>query len=187
MNSSVLTSASALAIQKDLREIIREVPDFPKPGILFKDITPLLQNPDLCKRIIHLLCEWHQPAKPDIIAGVESRGFLFGFPMAMEMGIPFALIRKAGKLPAKKISASYELEYGSAIVELHEDNIYPGMKVAIHDDLLATGGTSEAAARLVKMSNAEVCAFSFLLGLDFLNGESLLQSHSENVLILARF
>lgn len=187
MNSSVLTSAFALEVQQEIRDAVREIPDFPKPGILFKDITPVLLQPQLCKRLIRLLCEVHEAHKPDLIAGVESRGFLFGFAVASELGLPFALIRKAGKLPGNKISASYELEYGQAVIELHDDVLQPGMKVAIHDDLLATGGTAEAAARLIKSCGADVNMFSFLIGLDFLKGEQMLQKHSENVLILARF
>jgi adenine phosphoribosyltransferase len=121
------------------------------------------------------------------VAGIESRGFLFGYPLAMELGVPFILIRKQGKLPYKKISHSYELEYGSAVIEMHEDAVQKGQNVLIHDDLLATGGSADAAAELIKKCGGSIYGFHFLVSLQFLNGEEKLQKHSSNIINLVRY
>lgn len=149
---------------------IREVPDFPKPGILFKDITPLLQDPTLCSSIVDGLCADVQGLPIDALVGIESRGFLFGVQMAQKLNVPFVPIRKKGKLPFETLSIEYELEYSKAEIEMHVDGIKSGMNVLVHDDLLATGGTALAAAELVKKAGGNVSGFSFLVELAFLNG-----------------
>lgn len=154
--------------------VIRDVPDFPKPGILFKDITPVLANTALVHEIMQRLVQDFKPQQFDAIVGVESRGFIFGSLLAYELRIPFVPIRKAGKLPYKTIAESYKLEYGEATIEIHEDAIQQGSKVLVHDDLLATGGTAAAAARLVKKLGGKVGSFSFLINLSFLGGEQTL-------------
>jgi adenine phosphoribosyltransferase len=174
-------------IEQKLKETIRDVADFPKPGILFKDISTIMLNPELSKEVLAHLVNHYKDQQIEAVAGIESRGFLFGYPLAMELGVPFILIRKQGKLPYKKISHSYDLEYGSAVIEIHNDAVHPGQKVLIHDDLLATGGSAEAAAELVKKCGGEIAGFSFLVGLSFLNGEEKLTKHSSNIVNLARF
>ena len=125
--------------------------------------------------------------KPDAIVGIESRGFLFGFLVANKLDIPFVLVRKAGKLPYKTVSIEYDLEYGTSKIEMHEDALQKGWNVIIHDDLLATGGTADAAANLVKKLGANVLGFNFVIGLDFLNGEKKLINHSKNITCLVHF
>ena len=174
-------------IEQKLKETIRDVADFPKPGILFKDISTIMLNPELSKEVLAYLVNHYKEQGIDAIAGIESRGFLFGYPLAMELGVPFILIRKQGKLPYKKISHSYDLEYGSAVIEIHNDAVQPGQKVLIHDDLLATGGSADAAAELVKKCGGEIAGFNFLVGLSFLQGEEKLTKHSSNIINLARF
>ena len=137
-----------MTLEENLKSVIRDVPDFPKPGILFKDISTIMLDAELSKEVLAHLKDLYQSESIDAVAGIESRGFLFGYPLAMELGVPFILIRKKGKLPYKKRSHSYELEYGSAVIEMHEDAVKTGQKVLIHDDLLATGGSASAAAEL---------------------------------------
>ena len=152
-----------------LKEAIRDVPDFPKPGILFRDITPVLQDPELCGAVVRGFADvLHE--RPDAIAGVESRGFLFGVPLALHLGVPFITVRKKGKLPYRTVSLKYELEYGHAEIEMHADALRPGMRVLVHDDLLATGGTAAASASLIKQQGATVSGFSFLIELSDLGG-----------------
>ena len=127
-----------------IRNVIRDIPDFPKPGILFKDITPLLHKPEMGDIIINGFIEMLGSERPDAIIGIESRGFLFGYALAQALKVPFVPVRKSGKLPGKTIGIEYALEYGSARIEIHEDAITPGMNVLVHDDLLATGGTAAA-------------------------------------------
>jgi adenine phosphoribosyltransferase len=170
-----------------IKKAIRDVPDFPKPGIVFKDITPILHDQSLCTEITEEFIKRLKDIKIDAIIGIESRGFLFGFLLANKMNLPFILIRKAGKLPFKKVTHVYNLEYGSAEVEMHIDAVKSGWKVLIHDDLLATGGTADAAAALVKMQGAEVAGFSFLVELGFLKGRERLGGHSENVISLISY
>lgn len=170
-----------MTVSEKLRSAIRDVPDFPKPGIVFKDITPIMQNPELSNEVLDEMVEEYRTMEIDAIAGIESRGFLFGYPLAMKLGLPFILIRKKGKLPYDKISFDYDLEYGSATIEMHTDAIAPGANVLIHDDLLATGGSAEAAAQLILKSGGKVAGFQFLVGLSFLNGEERLKDFSHNI------
>ena len=170
-----------------VKQIIRDVPDFPKPGIVFKDITPLLKNPALCNEIVVALAKQLRGLKIDVVAGIESRGFLFGLALAQKLNVPFVPIRKAGKLPYKTVQQSYNLEYGSAILEVHEDAFEAGQQVLIHDDLLATGGTVVAASALVQKLGAEVAGYSFLINLDFLNGKERLKTYSRQLFSLADY
>lgn len=172
-------------LKKRIDSTIRTIPNFPKEGIMFKDITPILEDPKLCKDIIN---EFKLgSAGIDAVVGVESRGFLFGLPLAIELGVPFIPIRKKGKLPYETVNYAYDLEYGSAEVEMHKDTIKKGWKVLVHDDLLATGGTAAAASELIKMEGGEVFGFSFLIGLDFLNGEERLKEYSDNIITLVNY
>lgn len=156
-------------------ETIRTVEDFPKPGIMFKDITPLLQNPDSYQAVIEAFVLIAQSSGATVIAGIESRGFFFACPLAVRLGIPFVPIRKAGKLPWQTVSAEYDLEYGSAVIEMHTDAVASGDRVLIVDDVLATGGTAEAASRLVTSLGANVAGYAFLKNLTFLGGTERLQ------------
>jgi len=161
-------------LKLDLRDQIRDVPDFPKPGILFKDITPLLMDPGAFRLCIEkLLAPWYRD-EPDIIVGIEARGFIFGAAMAVQMGIPFVPIRNPGKLPWKTRSRSYSLEYGEDTIEIHEDAVQPGQKVLLVDDLLATGGTMGAAVRLVQDLGGEVVEALFVVELKDLRGREKL-------------
>lgn len=174
-------------IEDKIKSVIRDVPDFPKEGIIFKDITPIMLNPQLSAEILDHLAELYKDQKIDKIAGIESRGFLFGYPLAMRLGLPFVLIRKAGKLPYHKISHAYDLEYGSATIEMHIDAIQKGDRVLIHDDLLATGGSASAAGELVKKCGGEIAGFNFLVGLKFLNGEEKLAKYTQNITNLVAY
>jgi adenine phosphoribosyltransferase len=149
---------------------IRDIPDFPKPGILFRDITPLLQDPEGLKATIDALCEPHRENPPDYVAGIESRGFIFASAMAYELGCGCVLIRKPGKLPYKTRKESYALEYGTDSIEIHEDAVKPGDRVVLVDDLLATGGTMEAAAKLVTGLGGTLVEQAFVVELAFLEG-----------------
>lgn len=170
-------------LEADIKKAIRDIPDFPKPGILFKDITPVFLDPDLCTRILEGFAAQLAEGEIDAIVGIESRGFLFGLALATRMRKPFVLIRKAGKLPGKTIRYAYKLEYGEAEIEIHEEAIQPGWKVLVHDDLLATGGTASAAAELCEQVGATVKGFSFLVDLSFLNGKALLSKRFPNARI----
>lgn len=174
-------------IEERIKSAIRDVPDFPKEGIVFKDITPIMLDAALSSDIVDHLVELYKNQQIDKIAGIESRGFLFGYPLAMRLGIPFVLIRKAGKLPYHKISHAYDLEYGSATIEMHVDAVKTGDRVLIHDDLLATGGSAEAAAELIQKCGGAVAGFNFLVGLKFLNGESKLEKYSNNITNLVAY
>ena len=157
-----------------LREKIRDVPNFPKEGILFKDITTLLKDPDAFHQVVDLMAAAYRDKTVELVVGVESRGFIFGGALAYELHAGFVPVRKEGKLPYQKISESYALEYGSAVLEIHQDAIRPGQAVVIVDDLLATGGTARATARLVQQLGGRVVGISFLIELKFLKGaESL--------------
>lgn len=166
-----------------LANMIRDVPDFPKQGILFKDITTLLKDGRALHEAIDALTERCRPLAPDLIVGMESRGFIFGAPVAYLLGTGFVLVRKLGKLPAETIQASYDLEYGSNVVEMHRDAIAPGQRVVIVDDLLATGGTSKATIQLVEGLGGTVAGAAFLVELTFLRGRDALQGyHVESVI-----
>ena len=168
-------------LESEIKSVIRDVPNFPRDGILFKDISTLLLNPELSNKILDALVVHYQDQDIDAIAGIESRGFLFGHALAMRLYKPFVLIRKAGKLPADKISQIYALEYGSATIEIHSDAIQSGSRVLIHDDLLATGGSAEAAALLIQKVGGVVAGFSLLIELSFLNGAQRLHSINNNI------
>jgi adenine phosphoribosyltransferase len=158
----------------DLKSLIREVPDFPKPGILFRDITTLLQNPQGLRYTIDQLAHAFSDHQIDYVAGIESRGFIFGAPLADRLGAGFVPIRKAGKLCAAVHSAEYALEYGTDRVEIHQDAISQGGRVIIVDDLIATGGTAAAAAQLVILAGGELVSFAFIIELADLGGRSKL-------------
>ncbi len=167
----------------NFRSSIRDIPDFPKPGIIFKDITPLLQNASVFKQAVDALCVPFREASIDAVAGVEARGFIFGAAMAIELGAAFIPIRKPGKLPAAVEKETYSLEYGSDAIEIHRDAVQPGQKILLADDLLATGGTAEAAVRLIKRLGGEVAGAAFLISLDFLPGRKRLKDLPVHVLI----
>jgi adenine phosphoribosyltransferase len=158
----------------DLKSLIREIPDFPKPGILFRDITTLLANPDGLRYAIDLVEEQCRGWEPDYIAGIESRGFMFGMPLADRLNIGFAPVRKPGKLPAATHAAEYELEYGTDRLELHQDAFLPGSRVLVIDDLIATGGTAAATAQLVAKTGCELVGFGFVVELVDLGGRDKL-------------
>lgn len=174
-------------IEDKLKRVIRDIPDFPQPGIIFKDITPILKDANLCTEIVESFANQVKHLEIDVIAGIESRGFLFGLMLANKLNIPFIPIRKQGKLPAKTISESYKLEYGQATIEIHDDAFPKGTKVLIHDDLLATGGTVVAAAKLIEKLEGKVVGFSFVINLQFLKGEGRLHRFSENVISLVHY
>ncbi|HTQ10367.1 MAG TPA: adenine phosphoribosyltransferase [Fimbriimonadaceae bacterium] len=164
-------------------KLIRDVPDFPKQGILFKDITPVLESPAAMKQVVDIIAADAKAKGAETIVGIESRGFIFGAPIALELQIPFAMARKLGKLPYDKISEEYALEYGTNTVEMHVDAIKPGQKAYIVDDLLATGGTAAAAARLVERLKGTVCGFGCLIELTFLHGRETLLGYDVTALL----
>lgn len=174
-------------ISDKLDKAIREVPNFPKQGINFKDITTLLLNPELSTEIVDAFIERLKGKKIDAIVGVESRGFLFGFLLANKMKIPFVPIRKVGKLPGETLKFKYDLEYGSAEVEVHKSDIKEGWNVVVHDDLLATGGTACAASELIQQLGANVAAFAFVISLDYLKGNEKLEKYSKEIISLKRY
>lgn len=176
-----------MTIEEKLKTVIRDVIDFPKPGIVFKDISTIMMNPVISNEVLEHLVDYYSTKEIDKIAGIESRGFLFGYALAMRLNKPFILIRKKGKLPYDKISYSYDLEYGSAEIEIHTDAINSGDKVLIHDDLLATGGSAYAAGKLIEKCGGEVMGFNFLIELKSLDGTTKLSSMSENIYNLASY
>lgn len=157
-----------------IHELIVDVPDFPKPGIVFKDITPLLADPEGFKSVIELMAGHSAAAHAEGILAIESRGFIFGAALALRLGRPLHLVRKIGKLPRETVSAEYELEYGSDHVEIHSDSIVAGRRYLVVDDLIATGGTAAATAELLRQRDAEVAACLFVIELGFLNGRERL-------------
>ena len=161
----------------DLASFIRDIPDFPKPGIIFKDITPLLKSPEATAEAASVMADPFRSSGVEAVAGVESRGFIFGTLVARELGVGFIPVRKPGKLPAETVSASYELEYGTDSVEIHKDAFDKGQKVLLVDDLLATGGTMGATVRLVEGLEGCIVGISFLVELAFLDGRSKLGDH----------
>ncbi len=166
--------ATAVTVQ-DLYKTIRDVPDFPKPGILFKDITPLLLDPRAFRQAIELMANPFRAARVTRVVSIESRGFLLGAPIALTLEAGLVPIRKPGKLPAARGRVEYALEYGTDALEMHRDAVGAGDRVLIVDDVLATGGTAEAAARLVRTHGAEMVGFTFLIELDFLKGRERLR------------
>lgn len=160
-----------------LTDYIRDIQDFPKPGINFKDITPLLNNPEARKECLQLLLKNLHDKKIDKVVGVESRGFFFGMLLAQELNVGFVPVRKPKKLPFSVISASYELEYGKDTLEMHTDAIQKGERILIHDDVLATGGTAKAVAELVEKLGGEIVQFNFLMELSFLNGRNKISQY----------
>ena len=166
-----------MAKQLMAASLIRDIPDFPKTGIIFKDITPILQNPNAFAEVIQGFADYADRVKPDMIVGVESRGFILGAPTALKIGKGFIPVRKIGKLPHETIQAEYSLEYGTNAVEMHRDAIQPGQRVLIVDDLLATGGTAAASARLVEELGGQVVGIVFLIELTFLNGREKLAGY----------
>jgi adenine phosphoribosyltransferase len=163
-------------LEDKIKSIVRDVKDFPKPGILFKDITPLLSKPALVKEITGTIARQFDGQRIDAIAAVEARGFIFGSLLAQDLMCAFVPMRKSGKLPYSTLRQEYALEYGTASVEVHVDAIQPGWNVLVHDDLLATGGTACAAANLIERSGGTLAGFSFLINLAFLPGEENLQT-----------
>ena len=169
----------------DLKKMIREVPDFPKKGILFYDITTVLKDKVGFRRIIDALTEQIRPLKPDAVLGIEARGFIFAPALAYHLGAGFVPVRKPNKLPAETERISYELEYGMDTLEVHKDAVRPGMRVVIADDLLATGGTSLASVRLVEKLGGQVAAVSFVIELEALKGRERLAGY--NVVSLLKY
>ena len=168
---------------KKLEEYVTSIPDFPEPGIIFRDITSILQDADGLKLAIDSMEECLKDVEVDVIAGTESRGFIFGVPIAYNLHKPFVPIRKKGKLPRETVSKSYDLEYGSATIEMHKDSIRPGQKVVLVDDLIATGGTIEAAIDLIEQLGGEVVKIVFLMELAGLKGRERLKNYNvESVL-----
>lgn len=173
-------------LSQRIDENIARVPDFPKPGIQYKDITTLFQNPELCEEMVDVFAEFSR-GKIDAVCGIESRGFLFGLLIAQKLNVPFILIRKQGKLPPPTISQSYDLEYGQATIEVQPQYITKGMRVLVHDDVLATGGTAEASAMLIEKCGGIVSQFSFIADLTFLNGKEKLSPFTNEIQSLVNY
>jgi adenine phosphoribosyltransferase len=168
---------------EDLKAKIRDVPDFPEPGIVFKDIMPLLADPATFAETVDLLADWIEPRKPDVILGAEARGFILGAALAYKLGSGFVAARRPGKLPWKTVSASYALEYGENALELHADAIGAGARVLVHDDVLATGGTAAAICDLAEQLGGEIVGVAFVIELGFLEGRKHLESYDVHSLI----
>ncbi len=175
-----------MSVENSVKAAIRDIKDFPKEGIVFKDITPIFQDPQLCRDVVDAFVEQFKNIQIDAIACVEARGFFFGPMIAEKLNIPFVPIRKVGKLPYETISHKYDLEYGSAEIEMHKDAIQKDWNVLIHDDLLATGGTAAAASELIT-TVGNVVGFSFLVDLTFLGGKEVLKKYSENIKSLVEY
>ncbi len=167
----------------DLAKFVRSIPDFPKPGILFRDITPLLSSPAALRQAIHSLAKLVRPLKADVIAAAEARGFIFAAPLAIELGVGFVPVRKPGKLPFDTHAFHYDLEYGTDSLEVHIDSFEPGQRVLLVDDLLATGGTMDACCRLVERSGAIVAGCAFVIELTSLNGAARIAPHTVHTLL----
>ena len=168
---------------KKIEEYVRSIPDFPEPGIIFRDVTSILQDADGLALAIDLMQEKLKDVEFDLVVGPESRGFIFGVPIAYNLHKPFIPVRKKGKLPCETISAEYDLEYGSAVIEMHKDSIKPGQKVVIVDDLIATGGTIEAITGLVEELGGEVVKICFVMELKGLKGRERLKKYDVKTLI----
>lgn len=174
-------------IENKVKQFVRDVPDFPKPGILFRDLTPILARPDLVREIVDHLALPFEKNKPDAVAAIEARGFWFGPLLSQKLDVPFIPIRKKGKLPYRSVERFYDLEYGRASVEMHEDAVQPGQRVLIHDDLIATGGSAAAAAELVRHFGGEIAGFSFLVELAALGGREKLRPYSDTIFALLTY
>ena len=168
---------------KKIEDYVLSIPDFPEPGIIFRDITSVLQDADGLQLAIDSMQDCLKDIDVDVIAGTESRGFIFGMPIAYNLHKPFVLVRKAGKLPCETVSRTYELEYGSATIEMHKDAIVPGQKVVIVDDLIATGGTTEAIIKLIEQLGGEVVKIIFLIELEGLKGREKLSGYDVDAVI----
>jgi adenine phosphoribosyltransferase len=166
-----------------LKARIRDVPDFPEPGVLFKDIMPLLADPACLHEVTDLIADWAEPRKPDVILGAEARGFILGATVAYKLGCGFVAARRPGKLPWKTVSATYALEYGENSLELHADAITSGQRVLVHDDVLATGGTARAICDLAEQLGGEIVGVAFVIELDFLEGSKQLEGRDVHSLI----
>ena len=167
----------------DLRERVRDVPDFPTEGIIFKDLMPLIADPEYFAETIRLLAEWAKPREPDLVLGAEARGFIFGGALAYDLGAGFIPARKPGKLPRETVEATYDLEYGTDSLQLHRDAVSPGARVLILDDVLATGGTARAKVELVEGLGGIVAGIVFVVELTFLNGRERLAGYDVHSLI----
>lgn len=174
-------------VRAEIEKSIRNIPDFPKPGIQFKDITPILEKPVLSRAIITEFNHLFDGIPIDAVAGVESRGFLYGLPLAVELNVPFLVVRKKGKLPAETVSHEYVLEYGSAEIEMHKGAVKKGMNVLVHDDLLATGGTAAATAQLILAQGGSIAGFSFLIELEPLSGRQKLVQFQKPIISLVGY
>ncbi len=174
-------------IADQIKAAIRDIPDFPKQGVVFKDITPILKDPVLCENVLNAFVEQLQSTRIDAVAGIESRGFLFGLSLAGRLSVPFIPVRKAGKLPHTVKQKVYELEYGTATIELHTDAFTPGDHILIHDDLLATGGTVTAASELIEEMGGTIAGFTFVVGLGFLNGRERIAPLANKIVVLADY
>ena len=168
---------------KDIENAIRDIPDFPKKGIIFKDITPVLSDIDLLRKSIDMMVEPYMEQKIDVVVGIESRGFIFGTPIADKLDASFVLVRKPGKLPYKTEKVSYELEYGTDTLEIHKDSINEGQNVLIVDDLLATGGTAEATCNLISKLKGNISGFVVLIELEFLEGRKKLNQYNVHSIV----
>ncbi|HEY7293937.1 MAG TPA: adenine phosphoribosyltransferase [Dehalococcoidia bacterium] len=167
----------------DLKQYIRDIPDFPQPGVLFRDITPLLREPAAFREALDRFTARYRDEPVEAIVGIESRGFLFGAPLADRLGVPFVPVRKPGKLPAPRMSIEYTLEYGSSQLDIAQDALVSGQRAVIVDDVLATGGTANAAAKLIELIGGEVHALQFLIELSFLGGRSKLNGYRVEALL----
>jgi len=173
-------------IEQALKYLITDIPDFPKKGILFKDISPIFLDANLCSKITDSFCS-SLKEEPDIICAIESRGFFFGMLIANQLKKPLIMVRKKGKLPGEVVSVSYDLEYNKGVLEIQKNRIKKDAKVLIHDDVLATGGTAAATAKLIQQEGGKVTNFSFLMELEFFNGRNLLTAFSADILSLIKY
>jgi adenine phosphoribosyltransferase len=174
-------------IENKIKSVIQSIPDFPKVGIDYKDIMPIFEDANLCSEITTEFCDQLKKYNPEVIVGIESRGFLFGMLIANKLGIPFVPIRKKGKLPGKTLTLSYDLEYGSAAIEVQASASLANKRVVIHDDLLATGGTVDAVGKLMHQMNADVIAFAFLINLNLIDYQEKLKPYSDNFITLVNY
>jgi len=174
-------------LQERVRELIIDIPNVPIEGIIFKDILPLFRNSELVKELVSEMAEALRPHNPTALVAMESRGFLLGMPLALELNIPFVCIRKKGKLPGEVSGISYSLEYGSAEIEIQKTALTSNDRVVLHDDVLATGGTANAAAQLIQSTGAQLVAFSFLMELNFLNGREIIGLNNVDIHTFAQY